>query len=141
MHLTAVSIAQPVPFDVVIVADNSDSLSWSRNSLSAGLGNLLAHVHGHEARFFVLTTTQYGASSQAAISPFDEKPLVGWRDSVTGAPYANPVTEYKQSCADGKGAPMACPPPSSPSRTPACSPWKATGCSRCRRRSPPSPRR
>jgi len=109
VHLTAVSIARPVPFDVVIVADNSDSLSWSRSSLSAGLENLLAKVHGHEARFFVLTTTQYGASSKAAISIFDEKPLVSWRDSVTGAAYANPVTEYKQTCTDGKGAPMACP--------------------------------
>jgi hypothetical protein len=109
VHLTAVSIARPVPFDVVIVADNSDSLSWSRSSLSAGLGNLLAHVHGHEARFFVLTTTQYGASSQKAISPFDEKPLVAWRDPSTGAAYANPVTDYAQACTDAKGAALACP--------------------------------
>lgn len=109
LNLKAVSIARPVPFDVVIVADNSDSLSWSRSSLSAGLGNLLAHVHGHEARFFVLTTTQYGASSKIAISPVDEKPLVAWRDTVTGAAYANPVTEYEQSCADGRGASITCP--------------------------------
>ena len=109
LNLKAVSIARPVPFDVVIVADNSDSLSWSRNSLSAGLGNLLAHVHGHEARFFVLTTTQYGASSKVAVSPWDEKPLVTWKDSVTGAPYANPMTEYRQSCTNGKGAAIACP--------------------------------
>jgi len=66
VNLRGVTITRPVPFDVVIVADNSDSLSWSRDSLSAGLKNLLSRVHGHEARFFVLTTTQYGASSQAA---------------------------------------------------------------------------
>src|SRR4051812_5387813 len=29
VNLRAVTISSPVPFDVVIVADNSDSLSWS----------------------------------------------------------------------------------------------------------------
>jgi hypothetical protein len=106
-----VTIARPVPFDVVIVADNSDSLSWSRNSLSAGLENLLSRVHGHEARFFVLTSTQYGATSAAALSPFDGKPLVAWRDSVTNRPYANPVTTYRQSCKDDKGVGIPCPAP------------------------------
>jgi hypothetical protein len=57
----------------------------------------------------VLTTTQYGASSKVAVSPWDEKPLVTWKDSVTGAPYANPMTEYRQSCTNGKGAAIACP--------------------------------
>jgi hypothetical protein len=42
VSLRGVTIARPVPFDVVIVADNSDSLSWSRDSLSAGLANLLS---------------------------------------------------------------------------------------------------
>jgi hypothetical protein len=111
VNLRGVSITRPVPFDVVIVADNSDSLSWSRDSLSAGLKNLLARVHGFEARFFVLTTTQYGASSQAAVSPITGKDLVSWRDSVSGAPYLNAVTTYNQECVDGNGAPTTCPKP------------------------------
>ena len=109
VSLRGVTIARPVPFDVVIVADNSDSLSWSRDSLSAGLKNLLSRVHGHEARFFVLTTTQYGKSSQAAVSPFTGENLVGWKDSVSGSPYLNEVTTYAQTCVDGKGAPTTCP--------------------------------
>jgi hypothetical protein len=117
VNLTAVSIGRPVPFDVVIVADNSDSLSWSRDSLSSGVRNLLAQVHGHEARFFVLTTTQYGASSKSALSPFDGKEIVPWRDAVTGAPYAHAVTDYAQACSDAKGATIPCPP--APSDSPA----------------------
>ena len=109
VNLRDVTITRPVPFDVVIVADNSDSLSWSRDSLSAGLKNLLARVHGHEARFFVLTTTQYGASSQTAVSPITGKDLVSWKDSVTGAAYLNAVTTYQQECVDGSGAPITCP--------------------------------
>jgi hypothetical protein len=109
VSLRGVTIAQPVPFDVVIVADNSDSLSWSRDSLSAGLRNLLSRVHGHEARFFVLTTTQYGKSSQAAVSPFTNEGLVSWKDSVSGAAYLNEVTTYGVTCVDGKGAPTTCP--------------------------------
>ena len=109
VNLRDVTIARPVPFDVVIVADNSDSLSWSRDSLSAGLRNLLARVHGHEARFFVLTTTQYGASSKAAVSPFTGKDLVSWKDSVSGAAYLNEVTTYHQECTDGNGASRTCP--------------------------------
>ena len=109
VNIRGVSIARPVPFDVVIVADNSDSLSWSRDSLSAGLKNLLARVHGHEARFFVLTTTQYGASSQAAISPITGEDIASWRDSVSGAAYLNAVTTYQQDCTDGNGAPRTCP--------------------------------
>jgi hypothetical protein len=111
VNLRGVSITRPVPFDVVIVADNSDSLSWSRDSLSAGLKDLLARVHGYEARFFVLTTTQYGASSQAAVSPITGEDLVSWRDSVSGAPYANAVTTYNQTCVDGNGASTTCPKP------------------------------
>ncbi len=107
--LRGVSITRPVPFDVVIVADNSDSLSWSRDSLASGLKNLLALVHGYEARFFVVTTTQYGASSQAAVSPITGKDLVSWRDSVSGVPYVNAVTTYNQECVDGSGAPTTCP--------------------------------
>ena len=109
VSLRGVAIARPVPFDVVIVADNSDSLSWSRDSLSAGLKNLLSRVHGHEARFFVLTTTQYGKSSQAAVSPITGDDLVGWKDPVTGSPYLNEVTTYAETCVDGKGAATTCP--------------------------------
>ena len=109
VNLRGVTITRPVPFDVVIVADNSDSLSWSRDSLSAGLKNLLARVHGHQARFFVLTTTQYGASSQAAVSPITGKELVSWRDVISGTPYLNAVTTYSQSCLDGSGKPTTCP--------------------------------
>src|SRR6187551_3997998 len=61
--ISALAIERPEPFDVVIVADHSGSLSWSRDSLSAGLKNLLSYAHGQEVRFFVLTPTQYGASS------------------------------------------------------------------------------
>jgi hypothetical protein len=43
VNLRGISITRPVPFDVVIVADNTDSLSWS-GALSAGLQNLLAQV-------------------------------------------------------------------------------------------------
>jgi hypothetical protein len=109
LNLKAVTISRPVPFDVVIVADNSDSVSWSRDKLSAGLQNLLSRVHGHEARFFVLTSTQYGASSEAAYSLFRRQELVKWRDPVTGAAHAHPMTEYRQSCADDKGAALTCP--------------------------------
>ena len=123
VNLRGVSITRPVPFDVIIVADNSDSLSWSRDSLSSGLTNLLARVHGHEARFFVLTTTQYGVSSQAAVSPITGKELVSWRDSVSGAANLNAVTEYKQECVDGAGAPTTCPkPPHTYTES-----WKVTG--------------
>ncbi len=109
VNLRGITITRPVPFDVVIVADNTDSLSWSRDSLSSGLKNLLARVHGHDARFFVLTTTQYGASSQDAVSPLTGKDIVSWRDSVSRTPYKNEVTSYRQECTDGKGAPRACP--------------------------------
>jgi hypothetical protein len=109
VNLRGVTITRPVPFDVVIVADNSDSLSWSRDSLSAGLKNLLARVHGHEARFFVLTTTQYGASSQAAVSPLTGKDLVSWHDSVSSTAYSNAVTTYDQVCTDGAGVSRTCP--------------------------------
>lgn len=109
VNLRGITITRPVPFDVIIVADNTDSLSWSRDSLSSGLKNLLARVHGHEARFFVLTTTQYGASSQDAVSPLTGKDIVSWRDSVSRSPYKNEVTSYRQECTDGKGAPRTCP--------------------------------
>lgn len=66
-------------------------------------------MHGHDARFFVLTTTQYGAGSQSAVSPLTGKDTVGWRDAVSGAAYLNPVTSYQQECNGGDGAPIPCP--------------------------------
>jgi hypothetical protein len=106
--ISALAIERPEPFDVVIVADHSGSLSWSRDSLSAGLKNLLAHAHGQEVRFFVLTPTQYGASSEAARTINGWPPLVVWQDPVTEKPYSHAITEYKQGCADVKGAPIDC---------------------------------
>lgn len=111
VNLRGVAITRPVPFDVVIVADNSDSLSWSHDSLSSGLKNLLSRVHGHEARFFVLTTTQYGSSSQDAVSPITGSELVSWHDAISGEAFANPVTKYSQTCTDSSGTAKACPKP------------------------------
>lgn len=105
--LSALAIERPEPFDVVIVADHSGSLSWSRDSLSAGLKNLLAYAHGQQVRFFVLTPTQYGASSEAAQSP-NSGDLVVWKDPVTDKPYSHASTEYKQVCTDLSGAPFDC---------------------------------
>src|SRR6478609_385221 len=105
--ISALAIERPEPFDVVIVADHSGSLSWSRDSLSAGLKNLLAYAHGQEVRFFVLTPTQYNASSEAAWSGSTGS-LVVWKDPVTNKPYSHAITEYKQVCTDINGAPFDC---------------------------------
>lgn len=56
-------LGEPAPFDLVIVADHSMSLAWSRDELSKGLQDLLANVEGRQVRVFLLTPTQYGASS------------------------------------------------------------------------------
>jgi hypothetical protein len=105
--ISALAIERPEPFDVVIVADHSGSLSWSRDSLAAGLKNLLSYAHGQEVRFFVLTPTQYGASSEAART-MSYWPLVVWQDPVTDKPYAHAITEYRQVCTDVKGAAIDC---------------------------------
>lgn len=107
----AVHLGEAAPFDVVIVADHSDSLSWSRDALAAGLRDLLAGVRGRAARFFVLTPTQYGASSAAALEPISQRELVGWKDPASGIAYAGAVTEYTQSCSDTQGQAIACPGP------------------------------
>src|SRR6478736_9349315 len=44
VSLTAVTLGEPQPFDLIIVADNSDSVAWSRNELSNGLHDLLTQV-------------------------------------------------------------------------------------------------
>jgi len=105
--ISALAIERPEPFDVVIVADHSGSLSWSRDSLSAGLKNLLAYAHGQEVRFFVLTPTQYGASSEAARTA-GNVPLVVWEDPVTNKAYTHAITEFRQVCTDVKGASVDC---------------------------------
>src|SRR5213083_2298 len=66
VSLAAVTLGEPQPFDLIIVADNSDSVAWSRNELSTGLHDLLTQVQGRAVRVFLLTPTQYGASSAAA---------------------------------------------------------------------------
>jgi hypothetical protein len=106
-NISALAIERPEPFDVVIVADHSGSLSWSRDSLSAGLKNLLSYAHGQEVRFFVLTPTQYGASSEAARTQ-GYLPLVTWKDPVTNKPYSHAITEYRQVCTDLNGATFDC---------------------------------
>jgi len=105
--ISALPIERPEPFDVVIVADHSGSLSWSRDSLSAGLKNLLAYAHGQEVRFFVLTPTQYGASSEVART-VGYLPLVVWKDPVTNKPYTHAITEFQETCTDVTGATFDC---------------------------------
>ena len=102
-----VVVEKPEPFDVVIVADHSGSISWSRENLTEGLQNLLEYVHGQEVRFFLLTPTQYGASSAKALTA-GNAPLVSFRDPVTQEPYQNAVTEYVMSCNDVNGAAVNC---------------------------------
>ena len=99
----------PVPVDVVIVADNADGITFSNADLANGLKNLLANVAGQSVRFFLLSTTQYGASSKAATDQLTGKNLVSWSSSVTGAADANPVSEYSQTCLDTTGKSIPCP--------------------------------
>jgi hypothetical protein len=104
---STVVVDRPEPFDVIIVADHSGSLSWSRDSLSSGLQTLLASVHGQQARFFVLTPTQYDITSEPA-KTVGFVPLVTYRDPVTDEPYQNAVTEYVDTCTDATGAVVDC---------------------------------
>jgi hypothetical protein len=108
--LTAVEIGDPPPFDVIIVADHSQSLSWSRDDLAAGLSTLLADVRGRDARFFVLTPTQYGASSAQAIDPWTGFDLVLWKDAASGEAFSPAMTEYMQACFDAADTLITCPP-------------------------------
>jgi hypothetical protein len=107
VSLSAVAIERPEPFDVIIVADHSGSLSWSRDSLSRGLSNLLDYAHGQEVRFFVLTPTQYGASSKLAVTA-GNFPLVVFQDPVTHLPYEHAITEYREVCTDVNGGSVDC---------------------------------
>jgi hypothetical protein len=110
VSLTAVTLGEPEPFDLIIVADHSQSLAWSRDELSAGLQRLLADVQGRTVRIFLLTPTQYGASSANAQQPLTGESVVAWQDLATGKPYTNAMTTYTQSCTNpASGAPMVCP--------------------------------
>jgi hypothetical protein len=111
--LQAVVLGEPGPFDLVIVADHSDSLAWSRDELTRGLKNLLTNVQGRSVRVFLLTPTQYGASSQAANTPFVTTTIVAWQDPQTLEPYENAVTEYVETCSDPQGQTITCPEPTS----------------------------
>lgn len=114
VSLEAVTLGEPLPFDLIIVADHSDSLAWSRDELSRGLDELLTRVEGRSVRIFVLTPTQYGASSAAAIRPLQNEPVVPWRDPDTGEPYENAMTSYSQVCTNPDGATIDCPSPLGP---------------------------
>jgi hypothetical protein len=109
--LQAVVIGEPAPFDLVIVADHSQSLAWSRDELSAGLGDLLTHVQGRSVRVFLLTPTQYGASSAAARMPLTGDPVVSWQDPATEKPYEDEMTTFSEVCTDPNGASISCPDP------------------------------
>ncbi len=109
LSLTAVTLGQPPPFDVVIVADNSDSLSWSQSDLSSGLASLLGSVQGRSVRVFLLTPTQYGASSSAAQEPISGQDVVDWKNAATLQPYAHAMTMYSQACTDPSKTTIPCP--------------------------------
>lgn len=105
--ISAVTVLRPEPFDVVIVADNSGSISWSRDALSSGLQDLLSLVHGQDVRFFLLSATQYGQSSEHARDRVGDD-LVTYTDEATGMVHEHPVTEYEQTCTDQNGDPADC---------------------------------
>jgi hypothetical protein len=109
VSLTAVTLSEPPPFDLIIVADHSGSLAWSRDELSSGLRTLLDDVRGRSVRVFLLTPTQYGASSALAQMPLSGESLVLWQDPSTGQAYENAVTNFVRTCTDLDGAPIDCP--------------------------------
>lgn len=106
----AVALEDAPPFDVVIVADHSASVAWSRDDLSRGLADLLTEVRGRNVRFFVLTPTQYGSDS-AATSIAGINSLVTWKDPISGEPHADAVTSYSQICTNPEGFVIECPTP------------------------------
>lgn len=107
--LTGVTLTAPPPFDLVIVADHSGSLAWSRQELAEGLADLLDNVRGRSVRISLLTPTQYGASSALAQMPLSGDDLVLWKDPATGLAYENAVTEFTRTCTDFNDVPMTCP--------------------------------
>jgi hypothetical protein len=109
VSLTAVVLGEPPPFDLVIVADHSGSLAWSRDELSSGLQNLLTDVRGRAVRIFLLTPTQYGESSSQALLPLQGTAVVPWQNPATGKAYEDAATNYSQVCTDPQGAVIDCP--------------------------------
>jgi len=109
--LQAVKLGEPARFDLVIVADHSMSLAWSRDELSKGLQDLLTNVQGRQVRVFLLTPTQYGASSAPAKMALTGDPIVSWQDPSDGKPFQDAVTQYSQTCTDPAGAAIDCPDP------------------------------
>lgn len=109
VSLTAVTLGAPAPFDLVIVADHSQSLAWSRDELAEGLKGLLEDARGRDVRIFILTPTQYGASSAEAQMPLGGTSVVDWKDPATGQAYTNAMTTFVKSCTDPSGGPIACP--------------------------------
>jgi hypothetical protein len=109
--LQAVILGEPAPFDLVIVADHSGSLAWSRDELAAGLGDLLINVQGREVRIFLLTPTQYGESSSPARKTITGDAVVAWQDPATGLPFEPAMTAYEQRCSDEAGTIPECPDP------------------------------
>lgn len=127
VSLTAVTLGEPQPFDLIIVADNSASVAWSRNELAMGLHDLLAAVQGRAVRVFLLTPTQYGASSAAAQMPLSGDSVVAWKDPQTGQAYQNAMTSFEVACTDPtSGAAMACPNILGPTPFKAEGTWKFT---------------
>jgi hypothetical protein len=110
----AVVLGEPAPFDLIVVADHSGSLAWSRDELASGLSNLLLNVRGRSVRVFVVTPTQYGASSAAAQAPLTGESIVAWKDAASGEAFENAVTRYEQSCTSPEGQPIDCPSPLGP---------------------------
>jgi hypothetical protein len=109
LAISTVNVTAPEPFDVIIVADHSGSLSWSRDDLSAGLQDFLSRVRGYDVRFFVLTPTQHGASSEEANSPLTGRNTVAWQDPATLIAYTDEVTSYSETCTDAAGQDVPCP--------------------------------
>jgi hypothetical protein len=109
VNFEGVVLLTPPPFDVVIVADHSESLSWSRDDLARGLSDLATNLYGHTVRFFVLTPTQYDATSEKAIDLETGASLVNWRNPTTLEPYTNGMTRYVEKCTDDVGNELLCP--------------------------------
>src|SRR5690606_24930563 len=111
LSFEAVILGEPAPFDLIVVADHSDSLGFSRDALAQGLSDLLDGVRGRHVRVFLLTPTQYGASSAPAQYPQTGEPVVAWQDPATGEAYEPAMTTYSQSCTDLDRTPIECPDP------------------------------
>lgn len=111
VSLKPVTLGAPEPFDLIIVADHSQSLAWSRDALADGLRDLLTHVEGRSVRVFLLSPTQYGATSALARNPLTGEPVVAWQDPETHEAYAPTATTYSQTCTDEEGASIECPEP------------------------------